>query len=228
MSLRPRLQMLAAMVRDGIRIADIGTDHAYLPAFLVRSGKCSGGIAADLRKSPLENAAETLRIYQVEDRVSLRLSDGLDCILPEECDDIVFAGLGGTLIVEILARTPWVRDAEKRLILQPMTHSEDVRRFLCENGFSILREDACRDDGRDYVAFCAAYTGETQDRGGLYHFLGAHPLPGNEASLRYAQKQMRRVYTRRDALKSIGVETEELQYLDTMIQEFEEKQPCRL
>ena len=75
MSLRPRLKMVADMVRSGSRIADIGTDHGYLPAWLVKSGKCTGGIAADLRKSPLENAAETLRIYDVEDKISLRLSE---------------------------------------------------------------------------------------------------------------------------------------------------------
>ena len=228
MSLRPRLQMLADMVRDGVRIADIGTDHAYLPAWLVRSGKCSGGIAADLRKSPLENAAETLRIYQVEDRITLRLSDGLDCILPEECDDIILAGMGGTLIVEILARAPWIRDPDKRLLLQPMTHSEDVRQFLCANGFSILRETACYDDGRAYIALCAAYTGNARPAGGLYAFLGAHPLPGNAASYDYAQKQMRRVYTRRDALRQANVHPEELRDLEAVIQEFEEAKPCQL
>ena len=81
MSLRPRLKMAADMVRCGSSLADIGTDHGYLPAWLVKSGKCKSAVAADLRKSPLENAAETIRIYGVEDKVSLRLSDGLDCIL---------------------------------------------------------------------------------------------------------------------------------------------------
>lgn len=153
MSLRPRLKMAADMVRCGSSLADIGTDHGYLPAWLVKSGKCKSAVAADLRKSPLENAAETIRIYGVEDKVSLRLSDGLDCILPEEADDIVFAGMGGTLIAQLMERTEWLKDKSKRVIVQPMTHSENVREYLIKNGFEILFENACRDDGRDYICF---------------------------------------------------------------------------
>ncbi len=225
MSLRPRLKMVADMVRRGSLIADIGTDHGYLPAWLVKSGKCPGGIAADLRKSPLENARETLRIYDVESKVKLRLSDGLDSVLADECDDIVFAGMGGTLIVELLERTPWVKNNKKRLILQPMTHSEDVRKFLCENGFSILFENACKDDGRDYIAICAEYTGDVISKDGLYYYIGNHPFENNEASLNYSKKQMFRVKKRAESLQNANIQSDELTYLSKILDKFKEVQP---
>lgn len=225
MSLRPRLKMVADMVRRGSLIADIGTDHGYLPAWLVKSGKCPGGIAADLRKSPLENAKETLRIYDVEDKVMVRLSDGLDSVLSDECDDIVFAGMGGTLIVELLQRTPWVKDKAKRLILQPMTHSEDVREFLSENGFTILEENACHDDGRDYIAICAEYSGEKAVKDGLYYYIGIHPIENNLPSLNYAKKQIYRVRKRAESLEKAGIESQELDYLSEILDKFKEVQP---
>lgn len=222
MSLRPRLKMVADMVRCGSRIADIGTDHGYLPAWLVRSGKCIGGVAADLRKSPLENAAETLRIYGVEDKVTLRLSDGLNSVLCDEYDDVVLAGMGGTLIAEILEREEKLKDKSKRIIVQPNSHSENVRKFFCENGFTILAENACVDDRRDYLAFCAEYTGEENDKNELYYYLGSHPIDGNEASLRIAKKKIKLVKTRFEALENNGLIYEEYYRLKGVLEEFKE------
>lgn len=221
MSLSIRLKMIADMVRCGSRIADIGTDHGYLPAWLIKSGKCPCGIAADLRKSPLENAKETLSIYGVEDKVELRLSDGLDSVLPQECDDIVFAGMGGTLIVELLSHTPWVKDPSKRIIAQPMTHSEDVREFFVTNGFSIIKEDACH-DGRNYVAICAEYSGKAEEKDRLYYLIGNHPIQGNEASLNYAKKQIIRIKKRVEALNKAGIESDEKENLSSILKDFEE------
>ena len=115
--LKPRLQTAADMVRIGSRVADIGTDHAYLPASLILSGKIPSAVAADLRKGPLENAEETVRNNHIEDRVQLRLSDGLKCVSPDEADDIVIAGMGGILISEILTAAEWVRNPRYKLIL---------------------------------------------------------------------------------------------------------------
>lgn len=139
-----RLQMVADFVRDGAApLPDIGTDHAYLPVALVLSGKCPRAVVSDLREMPLENARQAIRRYHLEDRIVACLSDGLDEIAPDWAQDIVIAGMGGELIAAILARAPWLRNEGKRLILQPMTHAEDVRRFLYKNGFSILKEN-CR------------------------------------------------------------------------------------
>ena len=135
------------MVRKGVVAADIGTDHAYLPSYLVLSGICPRALACDLRKGPLENAAETLERRNIADKITLRLSDGLDELSPGEADDIIMAGMGGILIAKLLERTEWVKNKNIRLILQPMSHAEEVRLFLCNNGFDIIEERTCRDDG---------------------------------------------------------------------------------
>ena len=123
----PRLQMVADFVRDGAAVADIGTDHAYLPVALVLSGKCPRAVVSDLREMPLENARQAIRRYHLEDRIVACLSDGLDEIAPDWAQDIIIAGMGGELIAAILARAPWLRNEGKRLILQPMTHAEDFQ-----------------------------------------------------------------------------------------------------
>jgi len=109
------------MVREGAAAADIGTDHAYLSAYLVSSGKCPRALATDLREGPLQNAAETLAQLSLCDKIELRLSDGLDDISSDDADDFIFAGMGGTLITEILSRTAWIKDETKRFIFQPMS-----------------------------------------------------------------------------------------------------------
>ena len=223
MNLSKRLKMVADMVRCGSKVADIGTDHGYLPAHLIRSGKCPCGIAADLRTGPLENAKETLRIYGVEDKVQLRLSDGLDSVFSHECDDIVFAGMGGTLIAELIGRTEWLKDQTKRIIVQPMTHSEDIRRFFVTNGFKIIREEACQDD-RNYIAICAEYSGEIDVKDDLYYYIGCHPLKGNEASLNYAKKQISRLKKRAEALEKANIQSSEKTQLFEILKQVEEAQ----
>ena len=133
LNLSERIMMAAKMVRSGSVVADIGTDHAYLPAKLVLDGICPTALACDLRKGPLDNAKNTVENYGVADKISLRLSDGFDEIRPHEADDFIMCGMGGTLMTELVARTDWLKDPEKLLILQPQSHAEDIRDFLIRN-----------------------------------------------------------------------------------------------
>lgn len=171
-SLGERLSLCASMVRPGAALADIGTDHAYLPVWLAKQGLISKAIAADVRVGPLRRAMANIRRYQVEDTVSARLSDGLDAIFPWEADDIVVAGMGGETMIEILSGAPWLKEADKRLILQPMTSAESLRIYLAEQGFSVLREQAVQEDGRVYSAFLAAYCPGGVQTDGLYPYIG--------------------------------------------------------
>lgn len=171
-SLGERLSLCASMVRLGAALADIGTDHAYLPVWLAKQGLISKAIAADVRVGPLRRAMANIRRYQVEDTVSARLSDGLDAIFPWEADDIVVAGMGGETMIEILSGAPWLKEADKRLILQPMTSAESLRVYLAEQGFSVLREQAVQEDGRVYSAFLAAYCPGGAQTDGLYPYIG--------------------------------------------------------
>ena len=155
--LRPngRLSLCADMVRGGSRLADIGTDHGYLPIALCLSGAFPSALACDINPLPLRSAQENIAKYGLSDRIQTRLSDGLKAVRPDEADDIVIAGMGGELIRDILAAAPWVKDETKKLILQPMTHHEDLVMWLVENGFAITEQKAALDEGKYYTAFSA-------------------------------------------------------------------------
>lgn len=164
LELPPRLQLLADWVRPGARIADVGTDHAYLPVWLRLHGRVASAIACDLRQGPLARARETGRTYGVE--VDYRLGDGLSVVSPEEADTIVIAGMGGENIAAILARAPWT--VGHTLLLQPQSRAEALRSFLAENGYSIRREALAEDRGTIYPVMEAAGGEMTLTLGQLY------------------------------------------------------------
>ena len=151
MELTPRLRALADLVPQDARLADVGTDHAYLPVWLLLQGRISRAIAADLREGPLNRARETARQYQVEDKVSFRLCDGLSLVDREEVDVISIAGMGGETIAAILQAAPWAR--EKLLLLQPMTSFPDLRLWLQQHAYAIQRERIAREGERLYTVW---------------------------------------------------------------------------
>ena len=139
MELTPRLRAIAEQVPQGARLADIGTDHGYLPVWLLLSGQIDRAIAADLREGPLKRAKETAARFGMGDRVDFRLCDGLSGIRPEEVDAAAIAGMGGETIASILEAAPWTKEGTL-LLLQPMTGFAELRRWLQENGYRILKE----------------------------------------------------------------------------------------
>lgn len=145
-ALTPRLRQLADWVPPGARIADVGTDHAYLPVWLRLHGRVVSAIACDLREGPLARARETGRTWGV-DGVDYRLGNGLTVVSPEEADTVVIAGMGGENIAAILARAPWVAGGKHTLLLQPQSRAETLRAFLAENGCVIRREALVEDRG---------------------------------------------------------------------------------
>lgn len=167
LELSPRLRLLAGWVRPGARIADVGTDHAYLPVWLMLHGQVVSAIASDLREGPLARARETGRAYGTEG-VDFRLCDGLSGIRPHEADTIVIAGMGGENIASILAAAPWTADGCHTLLLQPQTKAEDLRLFLSTHGYRIIREALVRDRGILYPCMEAAAGEEVLTLGQLY------------------------------------------------------------
>ena len=140
-----RLLCCASMVQPGSRVADIGTDHGYLGIYLLQSGAARHVIACDLRKDPLENARRNAKLFGVDGAMELRLSDGLEKILPDEDDTVVMAGMGGDLIQKILSQCPWRKREGLQFILQPQSAGNVLRRWLCEDGFEIQREEPVQD-----------------------------------------------------------------------------------
>ena len=140
-----RLLCCASMVQSGSRVADIGTDHGYLGIYLLQSGAARHVIACDLRKDPLENARRNAKLFGVDGKMELRLSDGLEKIRPDEVDTVVMAGMGGDLIQRILSQCPWRKREGLQFILQPQSAGNVLRRWMCEDGFEIQREEPVQD-----------------------------------------------------------------------------------
>ena len=164
MQLSERLKLVAGFVTEGCVVADIGTDHGYIPIYLIKTGKIQKGLAMDIGKGPLKRAEKNIKLYGYEDRIETRLSDGLRELKENEADSIVIAGMGGLLIVNILENGKKVLAAAKELILSPHTEIPLVRRYLIENGYDIVREEMVYDMGKYYTVIKAVHTDNTDIR----------------------------------------------------------------
>lgn len=156
-----RLQLCADFVSDGGVVCDIGTDHAYLVAQLILSGKCKRAIAADVADGPLLFAKQTLSKYDISSSVKLIKSNGFESITDDGITDIVIAGMGGELIYELISKCEWIK-LGKRLILQPMSKPEVLRRSLYASGYEILEEKAVCADNHIYSVMLTQYSGKLQ------------------------------------------------------------------
>lgn len=221
LGLSERMLMAAKMVREGNSVADIGTDHAYLPAWLILNGISPKALACDVRKGPLENAKKTVEAYSIEDKITLRLSDGFDKINPSEADDFIMCGMGGTLMEQLVSRTHWLKDEKKRIIVQPQSHAEDIRRFFVENGFEILFEDACIDSGKLYCAMAAEYTGKTEEKPISYIYSGKLPECRKKEAKLFLENINSRLKKKLEAEKIHGT-AETAEYLAKVTDELEE------
>ncbi len=148
--LSKRMQSVADRVSEGLVLADVGCDHGYLSVWLCQKGKIPSAIAMDINEGPLERAAANAALYHLEDRISLRLSDGLMKLEPGEAESIAIAGMGGMLMIRILDARPDVLSRVKELVLEPQSDADRVRRYLNTCGFAIADEDLVLEDGKFY------------------------------------------------------------------------------
>ena len=156
-----RLLTCVSLCRGRV-IADIGTDHGYLPCYMAAEGLCDKAYACDVAEKPLESAAAHISQNGLEDKVIPILSCGLEKVPAEGLTDIVIAGMGGELIARILEDCRWLKTAEPalNLVLQPMTKWDTLRRWLYENGFEVREEKPCTSGRFVYSVMQAVYTGE--------------------------------------------------------------------
>ncbi len=150
MQLSNRLAAVAGLIRTGTRLADIGTDHGYIPIYLVQQGICDSAIAMDIGRGPLERAREHIRLYHLEHKITTRLSDGVQQLKVNEADCMVVAGMGGLLTIHILEHGREVIASMKECVLQPQSHIDRVRKYLWNNEFTIVEEDMILEDGKYY------------------------------------------------------------------------------
>ncbi|MBQ2999210.1 MAG: SAM-dependent methyltransferase [Clostridia bacterium] len=175
--LSPRLRCAAEVVRQGAYIADVGTDHAYLPIVLLSEGKICGGVVSDINEGPIARAKEHIGACGMTELLTAKRCDGLSELEEDHPEDIFILGMGGELIARILSDAPWTKAPSIRLILQPMTHPELLRRFLLSEGYSIVDEVLVKDE-KIYQIICAEYSGIPQHRAysELELLLGREPL----------------------------------------------------
>ncbi len=148
--LSPRLESIARLVTPGYRVADIGTDHAYLPIRLCQSGTAPSAIASDLRSGPLRAASSNIRRAGLEDRISVRQSDGLSAFRKAETETLIIAGMGGRLICRILEEGMSILPGFREILLQPQSEIYHVRRFLADHDIQITDETCTDDEGKFY------------------------------------------------------------------------------
>lgn len=166
-----RLTAAAGFCRKGSFIADVGTDHAHLPIYLYQKGMISGAVASDINEGPIERAKINIRANRLSDKIDTVLCDGLSELEGYSPKDIFILGMGGELMAKIIDNAPFVKDKSIRLILQPMTHWEILRKYLCENGFTIVDEALVKED-RIYRIIVAEYSGKCGDYSDVELILG--------------------------------------------------------
>ena len=155
-----RLEKISQYIENGPGFADIGTDHGYLPAVMALRGYSGNIYASDLREGPLSAAKANAEHFNVSEKISFLLGDGLELCPKDKLDTIVIAGMGGDNICGILDRAPWCMDKRYKLILQPMKKAEILRYWLIHNEFTIEKEDLVADSGMVYQLLVARFGGK--------------------------------------------------------------------
>lgn len=183
-----RLTACANFVREGKTVADIGTDHGYLPTYLLLNKKIKGAIACDINEKPLEKAKETAHKYGVYEMISFRLCNGLEKVEEFEFDDLVIAGMGGELIASIISSCDYIKNENYNLILQPMSKAEVLRKFLSENGFEILFEKAVISNGKINTVINAVFTGKSILKDDYFNYLGKLENQFDKPAVAYKEK----------------------------------------
>ena len=184
-----RLLAAADLVRQGACFADIGTDHARLPLFLLANRRIDLAYACDVARGPLASAEAAIAAAGEGERCKTRLCDGAAALSDLGITDYAICGMGGELIARIISDAPQLADPSVRLVLQPMTRAAHLRRFLAKNGFSVLTERFVTAAKRAYVCISASYTGRFSEISGLEAEIGAYP-DGSPAFLVYARTRM--------------------------------------
>lgn len=167
----PRLLAVANMVDDSLCVADIGTDHAYVPVYLVLNNVAKSALAMDINEGPIARAEENIKRFSLSNKIKTRLSDGLTKLSNNEADTVIIAGMGGILINNIIEASKERLSSVKKYILQPMTAIEETRKYLSENGFEIIDEALAKEDEKIYTII-SAVPGEMIINNEINYYIG--------------------------------------------------------
>lgn len=157
MQLSKRLSAVAGFVTPGSRVADVGTDHGYVPIYLVETGRSPGVIAMDINEGPLLRAQQHIRDAGLGAYIQTRRSDGAAALKSGEADTLIAAGMGGPLMERILTQGREVLESCREFILQPQSEIREFRKYLQQNGFRIEQEEMVQEDGKFYLILRAVH-----------------------------------------------------------------------
>ena len=188
LNLPPRLALITSKVDINSKVADIGTDHGYIPIYLIKNGISNHVIASDINEGPLNKALLNIKKHGADNFVKTVLSDGLEKINTEEIDTIIIAGMGGVLICDILSEAKSKIRKIKKLILQPMTAHEELRKWLNNNDFLIVDEELALEQKKIYNVI-AAKPGKEIIEDNIYYYIGKKLLEKKDPVLPYLLNQ---------------------------------------
>ena len=207
-ALNARLLCAAELTRQDATFADIGTDHAYLPLFLLDSGKIKFAYCCDINEGPLasarKNAEERGRLSETE----FILTDGATVLADKGITDYAICGMGGELIADIIDRAPHLNDGGINLILQPMTKQEKLRAYLASAGFEVIHESYSFDAGKYYVCLLATYTGKCREISPLEAIAGSSEstISGKEYRLKYLESKLASLIRASEGKREAGID----------------------
>ncbi len=193
-----RLLAVASFVTAGNVLADVGTDHGYIPIYLLQEKRIPRAIAMDINEGPLKRAKDHIALYGLKDYIETRLSDGVAALTPGEADTVLVAGMGGGLVIHILEEGKNVCIQAKELVLQPQSELERVRAYLWSNGYVILEEDMVLEDEKFYPMMHVAYQNVIDTKKAenlLFCRYGKHLLEQKHAVLKEYLEREKKLYT---------------------------------
>lgn len=212
----PRLLTAASLVRKGAVVADVGTDHAYLPIYLVTAGVANRAVASDINAGPLARANANISRFGLSNQIATRLTPGLTGIEEYSPTDILICGMGGELIASIIEAAAFVKDPKVRLILQPMTSARELRVWLAQNGFVIDEEKYAKEKEKLYVIISASYTGVPYELPEVDSYVG---FGKGELLAEWIEKQIAAIQKQVNGLAKAGKEDAALNRLLAALQE---------
>ena len=217
--LSPRLLAAAGFVRPMAVVADVGTDHAYLPIYLCGTGRIRSAVASDINEGPVHRAKINIASHSLAKKIADCDTDGLSGIDAYSPTDIIICGMGGELIADIISRAEWTKNRDIRLILQPMTHAEKLRKYLCDEGYLIIDEAMAKEE-KVYQIICAEYRGERVEYSPLELTFGKQNIARGGDELRAYAEYVRSVYeTKIRGKRSADADTAEEETFVSMIDE---------
>jgi len=202
MKLKGRLALIASFVPACTMVCDVGTDHGYIPVYLVKKGVCQKALAMDINEGPLIAAKENISYYGLQEKIETRLGNGLEPLENDVADVIVIAGMGGILIKDILGASIDKAKASNALILQPMNAHEILREWLFKNGFEIIDEQLTNEESKIYNVMKVKWTGCTASYEIIDYYIGRKLIErGGDLFQSYMKRKIKQTIKVIDGLK---------------------------